>query len=302
MIFVVYGADMEQWLEHAKAFTYADDSTTSVEDEKVDIVLDKLKKDGQNVLKFMASNGLVANPSKTVFLLLGNKTDEEQDVMVGGKNIPQSKTTKLLGMHLDRDQKWNTHFTKLVGALGQRLFQVRRVARILPSKGLRKITDSLWTSKLRYGLQLCNEVRTEDEQPKCIEMGTIQKAQNRMLRVLTKSKIKDKVKISDMLKSTNMLSVNQTAAQIKMTEMWKVENLPKYPIKMEIEEKPKVGLATRSGQEKKYKELGRTKTGRQSFIGDAPRLWNKAPAKIKAAKSLYTAKKEIRLFCKTLPV
>ena len=39
-----------------------------------------------------------------------------------------------------------------------------------------------------------------------------------------------------------------------------------------------------------------------SFYGDAPRIWNKAPREITKAKSLAIAKKEIRIFCKTLPI
>ena len=62
-------------------------------------------------------------------------------------------------------------------------------------------------------------------------MGIIQKAQNPMLRVLTKTKRKDKVKIKDMLESTKMLSVNQFAAQVKLKEMWKVEKVEQYPKK-----------------------------------------------------------------------
>jgi 3-oxoacyl-ACP reductase-like protein len=123
-----------------------------------------------------------------------------------------------------------------------------------------------------------------------------------MLRVLTRTKRKDKVKIKDMLESTKMLSVNQTAAQIKLTEMWKVEKVEQYPIKMELVAGCEEGRATRSGQELKYKETGRTKAGKQSFRGDAPKLWNKAPRSIKTAKTLYKAKREIKRYCKTLPI
>ena len=35
-----------------------------------------------------------------------------------------------------------------------------------------------------------------------------------------------------MLKKFDMLSVNQVAAQIKLTEMWKCKNDPEYPIKI----------------------------------------------------------------------
>jgi hypothetical protein len=120
--------------------------------------------------------------------------------------------------------------------------------------------------------------------------------------VLTKSEIKDKVKISDMIEPTGILSVNQTAAQIKLIEMWKLDYVTQYPIKMEVEPGQKGGRSTRSGQDIRYREQIRTKTGRQSFFGDAPKLWNKAPTCIKMAKTLYMAKKEIRRYCKSLPV
>ena len=39
-----------------------------------------------------------------------------------------------------------------------------------------------------------------------------------------------------------------------------------------------------------------------TFIGDATRLWNKAPNSITNAKSIGIAKKEIKSFCKNLPI
>ena len=45
------------------------------------------------------------------------------------------------------------------------------------------------------------------------------------------------------------------------------------------------------------------KTGTpNTFIGDATRLWNKAPPEIKTAKTITAAKKEIKKFVMTLPV
>jgi hypothetical protein len=39
-----------------------------------------------------------------------------------------------------------------------------------------------------------------------------------------------------------------------------------------------------------------------TFIGDATRKWNLAPAKTTRAKSIKMAKKEIRLHCLILPI
>ena len=66
---------------------------------------------------------------------------------------------------------------------------------------LKEIADSIWVSKLRYGLQLYSEVRTTNEQPTPQIMKELQKSQNKLLRVLTGKKVSDRIKIEDMLKT-----------------------------------------------------------------------------------------------------
>ena len=76
-------------------------------------------------------------------------------------------SAKLLGITMDNDQKWASHFTGkngLIPALTRRLFTIRRLVNHLPRQKLRNVVDSLWTSKLRYGLQLCTRVRVSEEE------------------------------------------------------------------------------------------------------------------------------------------
>ena len=49
-------------------------------------------------------------------------------------------------------------------------------------------------------------------------------------------------------------------------------------------------------------EVGHSKKTRASFVGDASRVWNKAPIKIKEANSIGTAKLAIKAYCKTIPI
>jgi hypothetical protein len=67
------------------------------------------------------------------------------------------------------------------------------------------------------------------------------------------------------------MSVNQIAAQIKLTEMWKALNDSQYPLRV-----------------------------RRSKIRN--RLWNVAPEEIKKVLSFNSAKKIIKAYCKTLPI
>ena len=58
------------------------------------LTIPKLEEDGKNVLKYMASNELVANPSKTALLFLNNKEKCDPEI-----NIGSAKLHSLHNMH-----------------------------------------------------------------------------------------------------------------------------------------------------------------------------------------------------------
>ena len=61
-------------------------------------------------------------------------------------------------------------------------------------------------------------------------------------------------------------------------------------------------ITTRGTTSEKAIEVGKSKLMRGSFIGDASRLWNKAPIKIREEKSIWTVKKAIKEYCNSLPI
>ena len=69
----MYGADLEEWLQHSTAHTYADDTKSSVAAKRMEEIKMKLEADAKQVLMFMASNGLKANPTKTTLLIINAK-------------------------------------------------------------------------------------------------------------------------------------------------------------------------------------------------------------------------------------
>ena len=133
-------------------------------------------------------------------------------------------------------------------------------------------------------------------------MTSLQKAQNTMLRILRNQKIKDKVRISAMLEEVNMLSVNQMAAQIKLTEMWKATHIEDYPIKVERRSEKIEEKMTRSVIRGDIIISGISSSSNKSFMVSGAKLWNKAPAAIREANTLLMAKKEIFKLCKTWPI
>ena len=96
---------------------------------------------------------------------------------------------------------------------------------------LQIVNQSLFISKIRYGLQLLGKVRWSVSDSSNQDIEAIQKCLNKLVRVLNNSRISDKISTKFMLSKFNLLSVNQMNAQIKLTEIWKSVNVKNYPIK-----------------------------------------------------------------------
>ena len=88
----------------------------------------KLEEDSDS--RFMASNGLVANPSQTKFLLLNANKVENEKINIGNSLIIQESSAKLLGVKIDDSQKWSNQINGKGGiilALNSRLFPIKRL-------------------------------------------------------------------------------------------------------------------------------------------------------------------------------
>ena len=153
---------MHNYCNHRHVYYYTDNSGKVKEEIK-----SRLEEDARNVLGFMASNGLVANQTKTEFLLLNEKNKNEQkltEINVGDVMIKRTDHTKLLGIQIEESQEWSEHLKSRKTSLNQRLFGIRRMTQQIPKCKLMGIVHALWMSKLRYGLQLCSKVQLKSEE------------------------------------------------------------------------------------------------------------------------------------------
>ena len=135
------------------------------------------------------------------------KTEAENEIAksieIDGTRVERSTETKLLGVSIDEKHNWKEHFSGtngLVNSLNKRTFSIRGIRNKLPKKEMLKVVQSLWMSKLRYGLQLCNQVRVKQEDPENQNMKAAQIAQNKMLRMLDGVSLKEHVTSSSLLK------------------------------------------------------------------------------------------------------
>ena len=219
--------------------------------------------------------------------------------------IAQENSAKLLGMTMDDSQGWTTHFYGNKGvfsSLNQRLFILRRMKNHLLPTGLRKIAESLFNSKIRYGLQLCVKIRwlDSDSTPKLLK--DLQLSQNKMLRLLNGSRISDRVSTASLLTKFNMMSVNQINAQIKLSEMWKAVNDEDHPFNISKRESGPDSRAMRSISNEVLTVLSFSELSKQTFNNDGIKAWNNAPLSIKSCNTYTSAKFQIKKFVKTIPI
>ena len=140
----------------------------------------------------------------------------------------------------------------------------------------------------------------EDSSPGYLE--DIQKAQNKVHRMLNNTRIKDKISTRLILRNLKMMSVNQINAQVKLTEIWKSTHVENYPIQCQKISDKLGSNSTRASSRGDLILKASTHKSQGTFLNDAIKIWNEAPFSIKNSKSLATAKKEIKKFVVTLPV
>ena len=112
----------------------------------------------------------------------------------------------------------------LISALNTRLFLIKRMSNFISEDRLRKIADSLYMSKIRYGVQLFGNVRMKNDDVEQKLLGSIQVAQNKLARFLNGNSLLDKIPSAQIYGELKMQSINQINAQIKLTDIWKSLN------------------------------------------------------------------------------
>ena len=275
-------------------------------------MIKRLEEDSANVLAYMASNGLVANASKTslVILNMDKKTREQSnispiEIKVGDSYIKQENSAKLLGIVFNDKQNWTTQIrgtNGVVSNLNKRLFAIKRLKNHINKTSLTKVVDGLFTSKINYGVQLYGKVRLTQECPTNKDIKAIQMVQNKLARLLNDKTLKDKVSTKVLITNAKLLSVNQLNAKVKLQEIWKVMNIDNYPLKISLNEVQLDKMVTRAMINRTPKELGSTTLISKTCVSDAIRLWNLAPESIKNCATLHSLKKKSKEFVKTLPI
>jgi len=222
LVFALFVGDLALWIGTGQLGAYADDTFLTVDGDNEAELRNKLEAEGANILKYFASNRLVANPSKTALVVFRPKAQDSFRIKLSGEVIEETSSEKLLGVYVQNDLKWTKQIEKLTSEVNYAVSVLARLKVHLGKKELGIIADGLVMSKIRYCLPVfaAESLRLCDTDPQAVTLKRLQLAQNDMLRVINHKRRRDHIRIMDMLEGMNMLSVNQLTAYALTLEPW----------------------------------------------------------------------------------
>ncbi len=101
----------------------------------------------------------------------------------------------------------------------------------ISERGLQKISDIQWTSKLRCELKLYTDVRITEEQKK-YSIASSTECTKPNAKSLENNKDKRQIQNKILARRDWIFYVNQAVAQIELKEVWKATKDNDYPVKL----------------------------------------------------------------------
>ncbi len=130
LLFNIYLNDLLFILNNTHTCNFADDTTLSACDIKLEDLLHNLEDDTLTAIQWFDANYMKLNESKCHFLTSG--TEEVLFVKVGDELIWESMSEKLLGVTVDNKLNFNAHLANVCKKASCKVTALARLVRILP--------------------------------------------------------------------------------------------------------------------------------------------------------------------------
>jgi hypothetical protein len=131
---------------------FADDITLIVEAESYEELQRIKNSDLQLIKNWLNSNKLILNENKSHFMLMGRpRSDVSINIEIDGKRLERVYESKILGVIIDHDLRFESHINKLCKTTSIRISFLTRLKHFVPKHSLKTIFNALIQPHLDYG-------------------------------------------------------------------------------------------------------------------------------------------------------
>ena len=186
LLFLLFINDMPYSLTKVKVNVYADDTSLTYSDVKLDNVTQEINANLEELKEWLQGNKLSLNIDKTTSMIIGTKrklTDENGENLLpnftlDGETIQHKNATKYLGVQIDNQLKWKDHISKVSSKVVRAIGYIKYARKFLPRETLRMLYLGLVEPHFRYCCAVWGSCGTVLRQE-------IEKLQNRAVRIIT---------------------------------------------------------------------------------------------------------------------
>ena len=117
-LFLIYINDLPNCLSFSVPRMYADDTHVTCAGSDLHLIQSSLSHDLEKLSKWLVSNRLTLNATKTEFMLIGPRQrlstlSDALELSIGNVPIEQVSSVKSLGIYIDENLTWHSHIDKL---------------------------------------------------------------------------------------------------------------------------------------------------------------------------------------------
>ena len=168
MLFNLYIVDIIENIR-CDSLQYADDTTLyrHCKLKNLQNCIEKLESDLQTVSDWALQNSLVFNDDKTKYRLYSSirlskryslSQADKCKLILNNEPVERLNSTKILGVHFDKNLTWITHVNNLIKSCHATLRSLRLFKRFTPYKVRKTLAETFILSNLRYCIPVYNQL------------------------------------------------------------------------------------------------------------------------------------------------
>ena len=153
LLYILYTNDFAKAFPHNQTILYADDTAVVYEHKNTAPLIQQIDSSVAAIEEWFTENSLSLNLNKTNLIKFGSYGDFPSKItLTNGDCVALKDCVKLLGLHIDKDLKWNSHIEHVSNKINKYIYMIRSINRIVPPAILLNIYHGFVESNLRFCL------------------------------------------------------------------------------------------------------------------------------------------------------